>query len=98
MFRRGDEARGLGSRLWRSLIFGLAHLVVGIPVGAAIGLGVGGFGFSQVYLRQWRRSASRYRSVLDAARVHAVYNLIIVALVVAVLIEAAGSVLTSGRH
>ena len=85
MFRRGDERRHLSARLWRSLLFGLAHIVMGIPIGAAIGLGVGGFGFSQVYLRRWRESRSRYQSVLDSARVHVVYNLILIALVIVLL-------------
>lgn len=88
IFRRGDERRTLGDRLLRSLVFGLAHLVMGIPIGAAIGLGVGGFGFSQVYLRRWRESRSRHQSVLEAARVHLAYNLIILATVIALLIAA----------
>lgn len=86
IFRRGDERRGIGERLLRSLVFGLAHLVMGIPIGAAIGLAVGGFGFSQVYLRRWRESRSRYRSVLDAARVHLAYNLLIIGAAAAMLI------------
>jgi hypothetical protein len=86
IFRLGDERRGLGERLLRSLVFGLAHLVMGIPIGAAIGLGVGGFGFSQVYLRRWHGSGSRYRSVLDAARVHLAYNLLIIGAAGAMLI------------
>ena len=88
MFRRGDEERHLGSRLWRLLLFGLAHVVMGIPIGAAIGLGVGGFGFSQVYLNRWRESRARYRSVLYSARVHVVYNLILIGLVIVLLIVA----------
>jgi len=91
LFRRGDEQRHLGTRLWRSLLFGLAHLVMGIPIGAAIGLGVGGFGFSQVYLNRWRASRSRYRSVLDSTRVHVVYNLILIGLVIVLLIAASRS-------
>lgn len=86
IFRRGDENRGIGGRLSRSLVFGLAHLIMGIPIGAAIALGVGGFGFSQVYLLRWRKSASRYQSVLDAARVHVAYNFIIISLAVAALV------------
>lgn len=89
IFRRGDERRGLGGRLWRSLVFGLAHLVMGIPIGAAIGLGVGGFGFSQVYLRRWRESRSRHQSVLDSARVHFAYNLILIGMVAVMLVLAA---------
>lgn len=88
-FRRGDETRGIGSRLWRSLVFGLSHLTVGIPVGAAIGIGVSGFCFSHVYLRRWRKSASRHESVLDAVRVHVAYDLLVAGLVfVALIIEA----------
>lgn len=87
IFRRGDERRGIGDRLLRSLVFGLCHLVMGIPVGATIGLGVGGFGFSEVYLRRWRASGSRHRSVLDSARVHLAYNLIILGAVIALLIK-----------
>jgi hypothetical protein len=97
IFRRGDERRGIGGRLSRSLVFGLAHLIMGIPIGAAIGLGVGGFGFSQVYLRRWRKSASRYQSVLDAARVHVAYNLTIIAVVIVMLIGAAAANLGSFR-
>jgi hypothetical protein len=87
IFRRGDERRTMGERLLRSLVFGLCHLIMGIPIGAAIGLGVGGFGFSQVYLRRWQASRSRHRSVLEAARVHLAYNLIILGAVIAVLIR-----------
>lgn len=86
IFRRGDESRGIVGRVSRSLVFGLAHLIMGIPIGAAIALGVGGFGFSQVYRRQWHRSRSRYRSVLASARVHLAYNLIIIVLVATALI------------
>ncbi len=90
-FRRGDETRGIGARLWRSLMFGLAHLVMGIPIGAALGLGVGvgGFGFSEVYLRRWRKSGSPLRSVLESARVHFAYNRILVSLVAVMLIGTA---------
>jgi hypothetical protein len=87
IFRRGDERRQVRDRLLRSLVFGVCHLVMGIPIGAAIGLGVGGFGFSQVYLRRWHASQSRYQSVLDAARVHLAYNLIILGAVIALLIR-----------
>lgn len=91
IFRRGDEKRGIGGRLARSLVFGLAHLIMGIPIGAGIALGVGGFGFSQVYLSRWRKSASRYQSVLDAARVHVAYNFIIIGVAIAALIVQATS-------
>ena len=88
-FRRGDEASPLGERLWRAVLFGLAHLVMGIPVGAALALGVGGFGFSQIYRKRWRESRSRLQSVLESTRVHLAYNLILVSLVAAMLVGTA---------
>src|SRR5262249_62101004 len=42
LFRRGAETRGTATNLWRSLVFGLAHAVVGIPIGAALAPSIGG--------------------------------------------------------
>lgn len=53
-FRRGT--RGWRDGLWRSLAFGLAHLLVGVPLGVALfGLSAVGLLFTAVYLRAARR-------------------------------------------
>ncbi len=90
-FRRGDQARGLGARLCRSRALGLAHRVMGIPIGAALGPGVGGFGVSQVSLRRWHKSGSRLQSVLESAGVRFAYNAILVSLAAVMLIGTAAA-------
>jgi hypothetical protein len=56
-FRRGT--RGWGDGLLRSLLFGLAHLVVGVPLGVAVlGLAPVGLFFTAVYLRAKRAQPS----------------------------------------
>lgn len=55
-FRRGT--RGWGDGLWRSLLFGLVHMLVGVPLGVALlGLSPVGLVFTAVYLRAARQPA-----------------------------------------
>jgi hypothetical protein len=55
-FRRGT--RGWRDGLVRSLAFGLAHLLVGVPLGVALfGLSAVGLVFTAIYLRAARRPA-----------------------------------------
>jgi hypothetical protein len=52
-FRRGT--RGWRDGLWRSVLFGLVHMVVGVPLGVAVfGLTPIGLLFTAVYLRAQR--------------------------------------------
>jgi hypothetical protein len=53
-FRRGTQ--GWWDGLWRSLLFGLVHMLVGVPLGVAVlGLAPVGLLFTAVYLRAARR-------------------------------------------
>lgn len=53
-FRRGT--RGWVDGIWRSLLFGVVHMLVGVPLGVALfGLGAVGCVFTAVYLRAARR-------------------------------------------
>jgi hypothetical protein len=55
-FRRGT--RGWRDGLWRSLLFGLAHMLVGVPLGVALfGLSAVGLLFTAIYLRAARAPA-----------------------------------------
>jgi preprotein translocase subunit SecG len=85
VFRAGSETRTTRQRLWWAVKFGLAHALVGIPIGAALGLSIGGIYFTWVYLRAWRTTGSRERAVLESARAHVAYNFIIAMLVVVLL-------------
>ena len=85
MFRLGAERRSRWGRLRRSVEFGLAHAIVGIPIGVALGLSVGGMYFTWRYMRVFRRTGDENAAMLESTRAHTGYNatvLIIVALAV----------------
>jgi hypothetical protein len=89
-FRRGAQRWTVPQRAGRCVVFGLAHAAIGIPIGAALALSIGGAYFTLVYLRGWRASSGDERAACaESARAHSVYNLAIVVLVAAVLATAA---------
>lgn len=86
IFRRGAEGWSNARRVGRALLFGLAHALIGIPIGVALALSLGGLYFTAVYLRGYRRSGGSQRDAcLESGRAHAAYNLSIVTLVVVLL-------------
>jgi hypothetical protein len=86
MFRLGAEGRSRCGRLRRSVEFGLAHAIIGIPIGAALGLTVGGLYFTWSYMRVFRRTGDQNAAMLESTRAHTAYNATVIALVAAVLI------------
>ena len=89
MFRGGAEKWSRGRRLLKTVQFGMIHALIGIPIGAALALSIGGAYFMWVYLRQYRASASRDESLIESATAHAVYNaLIVITLVVTFVLDA----------
>jgi hypothetical protein len=85
IFRRGAERRGTFRNLSRSLVFGLAHAVIGIPLGAALALSVGGMYLTSCYLRGWRETRTQPGALLESTRAHLAYNLTILVLVAVAL-------------
>ena len=85
VFRRGAQDRGRAANARRSVLFGLVHAVVGIPIGVALALSVGGFYFTWAYLRVWRRTASEEAALAESTRSHLGYNLVIAGIVIAAL-------------
>ena len=88
IFRQGVEHQGWPTRVRRAVTFGLVHAVVGIPIGVALALTVGGLYFTVVYLRTFARTGSQREAVLESTRAHTAYNASIVALVLVVVIAA----------
>ena len=78
VFRRGT--RGWADGLRRSFVFGAAHLVMGIPIGAVIPLTLAGLWLTWHYFRGGVARSTRY---------HLAYNLVLVS--VACLILGLGS-------
>lgn len=93
LFRLGAESWSTPKRIGKTVLFGLVHALVGIPLGFALALSIGGAHFLLGYLRAWRATGSRREALLESTRLHLAYNATIVALVVALLAYEAGRIL-----
>ncbi len=82
MFRAGAQGWSRPRRLLKVLQFGMIHAVIGIPLGAALALSLGGAYFMWVYLREYRRHINQHDATLESTAAHTVYNGLIVTLVV----------------
>jgi hypothetical protein len=60
--------------------------VVGIPIGAALALSIGGLYLTRCYLNGWKETRSQTGALLESTRAHLAYNLTIVALVLVSLL------------
>jgi hypothetical protein len=86
VFRRGAERRGTAANVGRSVLFGLAHAVVGIPIGAALALSIGGLYLTWCYLEGWQEARTQSGALLESTRAHLAYNLTIIGLVLVSLL------------
>lgn len=90
MFRTGAQAWSRTRRAVKVVQFGLVHALIGIPIGTALALSIGGSYFMWSYLREFRVSGSGELATLESARAHTAYNGLIVAVVVlAVVLDVA---------
>jgi hypothetical protein len=85
MFRLGAERRSRWGRIRRSVEFGLAHAIIGIPIGVALGLSVGGMYFTACYMRVFRRTGDEDAAMLESTRAHTAYNATVLLLFAAAL-------------
>jgi len=85
MFRRGAEAWSTRRRVLKTLQFGLVHALIGIPIGAAFALSIGGAYFLRVYLRSYARSGSTSDATMESTTAHTVYNGVIIGVVLLAL-------------
>jgi hypothetical protein len=86
LFRLGAEKWSTPKRIGKAVLFGLVHALVGIPIGVALALSIGGAYFTLAYLRMWRRTGDRREALYESARCHLGYDVVIVALVAVVLV------------
>jgi hypothetical protein len=86
MFRMGAEHWSGRRRAFKIAQFGLVHALIGIPVGAALALSLGGGYFMAVYLREYRATSSTRAATLESTRAHTAYNAVIVVFVFVVVV------------
>ena len=72
-------------RVLKVLQFGLIHAVIGIPIGVALALSVGGAYFMAVYLRSYTLIGSVNEATLESTRAHTAYNALIITTVAVVV-------------
>ncbi len=77
-FRDGLERAGTAAQVWRALRFGLAHLVMLVPLAAALAIAVAGFFYGRVYLRAYARDGLRSEAILAATTWHVTFNSLVV--------------------
>lgn len=88
IFRSGAEDWSPGKRALKCVQFGMVHALIGIPIGAAMALSIGGAYFMRVYLRQYRVALSRRDATLESAAAHTAYNAIVITMVVVAIVAA----------
>lgn len=89
MFRMGAQQWSTRRRVLKVVQFGLIHALIGIPIGVALALSVGGAYFMAVYLRSYARLGSTTEATLESTRAHTAYNaVIIITVAVSVVISA----------
>jgi hypothetical protein len=89
MFRRGAQQWTTRRRAVKVVQFGLVHVLIGIPIGTALALSVGGAYFMATYLRAFRSHPSEAEATLESTRAHTAYNGSIITLVLVAVIATA---------
>jgi hypothetical protein len=75
IFREG--VIDIGSRIKKSIIFGMVHMVMGIPLFVAMLLCITGYIFSVRYVRSYKKFGSEV-ALLHATSLHMKYNFILI--------------------
>jgi hypothetical protein len=72
MFRQGAEHWSWPRRAYKCIQFGLVHALIGIPIGVALALSIGGAYFMTAYLRMYRKVEARVAVTAHGDHVHLV--------------------------
>ena len=86
LFRQGAEHWTGRRRALKIVQFGLIHAVIGIPIGVALALSIGGAYFMFTYVRSYRTHYSQQEATLESTRAHATYNGLIVTLIITAVV------------
>jgi hypothetical protein len=86
IFRLGSEDRSTWQRFGKGIQFGMVHAIIGIPIGAALALSIGGWYFTWWYLRAYKRTRDPGAAMLESTRAHLAYNTTVIAIVLAAIL------------
>ncbi len=89
MFRRGAEHWSTGRRIVKTLAFGMIHALIGIPIGVALALSIGGAYFMTTYLRRYRSTLDERGALFESTAAHTTYNAVILGVVLLAVIATA---------
>jgi hypothetical protein len=100
VFREGLEHASLPRQAGAAFRFGLAHLVMLIPVAAALAIGVVGFVYGLIYRAAYRRAvnkmlvvaprSARAEAVLASTVWHTTFNSVLIVLLLVGLVSTLG--------
>lgn len=94
IFRMGSERRTPKDRVSNAVFFGLLHSVMGIPIGVALALSLGGIWFTSRYLSGYKKARmagqdlmrSREAGIRESTLHHMAWNWTILALVFSLML------------
>ena len=92
IFRLGSERRTFLQKTGKGIQFGLVHALIGIPIGAALALSIGGWYFTWWYMRGYRRTGSPFQATVESTRAHLAYNITVVVIVITLVLLLPSSV------
>lgn len=84
-FRGGLMSWSWTRRLLMQLAFGMMHMILGIPLYAALAIGMFGLMLSARQLRLGRKGYSQEQALADGVSIHLCYNLMLICIVVFML-------------
>ena len=77
VFRHRAPHRSLAVNFGMTVLFGLSHMILGIPFHFALAIAAGGGVFLHVYQRCYTASGSLDDALMESSRVHLTYNYIL---------------------
>jgi hypothetical protein len=94
IFRMGSERRAPKDRITNAVFFGLLHSVMGIPIGVALALSLGGIWFTSRYLSGYKKARiagqglveSQEAGIRESTLYHMAWNWTVLALVISLML------------
>lgn len=78
LFRHRAPLRSAGKNTAITILFGLSHMIVGVPFHYALAIAGAGGVFLHVYQRQHAQTGSLDDALMESSRVHLTYNYILI--------------------